>query len=95
MPKDIETEKATADSPAAHGSGHQTTNPIFVEYYSHEQSDCYKILVPWSHYKETKIVLCPVREGIEVAKALAKHIIAKHLAESLEEPIGQNDKIQP
>lgn len=53
---------------------------IFIEYYSHEECDCYKINLPWTVYKSDKLVLCPVSEGYEKAKELAR----KHLLEHME-----------
>ncbi len=58
-------------------------NPIFIEYYSHESCDCYKILDPWGKYKETKVVLCPVRDGIEKARKIAKKYLIKSLNKAL------------
>lgn len=54
-----------------------TENFLFIEYYSHTQCEMYKILNPYTHYKQDKVVLCPVEDGI--AKALDKAI--KHIAE--------------
>jgi hypothetical protein len=56
-------------------------NPIFAEYYSHEECDCYKIKLPWSEYSEEKMVLCKVSEGIEYAKLIATGVIVRHLLE--------------
>jgi len=50
-------------------------NPIFIEYYSHLNTDCYKILNPWTNWKEEKIVICPVSDGYEKAKELAQKLI--------------------
>ena len=44
-----------------------TDNFLFIEYYSHENFDCYKILDEYSNFKETKIVLCRIDEGFELA----------------------------
>lgn len=52
-------------------------SPIFIEIYFHEGCDCYKMLNPWSQYKEYKIVLCPVSDGIEKARKLAKEELTK------------------
>lgn len=62
-------------------------NPIFIEYYSHEECDCYKIKLPWPHYAEEKIVLCPVERGIKQATKFAKEILTRHLNKVLSEPI--------
>lgn len=56
-------------------------NPIFVEYYSHEQCDCYKMNLPWSRYAKETQVLCKVSEGYEFAQLVATGVIVKHLLE--------------
>ena len=66
-------------------------NPIFKEYYSHEGCECYKVKNPWTKYAEEKIVLCPVSEGEEVARALAKSVLADKLANALQEPFAPNN----
>jgi hypothetical protein len=58
-------------------------NPIFIEYYSHEGCDCYKVLIPWSNFSQEKLVLCRVDDGIEVAKALAREAIIARLDQAL------------
>lgn len=58
-------------------------NPIFLEYYSHEGCDCYKIFNPFTRYKSYKIVLCRLDKGIEKAKELAKEVIANELQKAL------------
>jgi hypothetical protein len=60
-------------------------NPIFIEYYPHENCDCYKILNPWTECHAHKIVLCPVSEGIDKAKYLAIVVINQKLQEALKE----------
>jgi hypothetical protein len=60
-------------------------NPIFVEYYSHEKCDCYKIKLPWSKYAEEKVVLCKVSEGMEYAKLVATGVLVKYLLEVTKE----------
>jgi hypothetical protein len=51
---------------------------IFIEHYSHTNQPMYKILNPYTHYREDKLVLCPVSEGIEKAIDLAyEHIKQK------------------
>jgi hypothetical protein len=62
-------------------------NPIFVEYYSHDACDCYKVRNPWTHYGSETVVLCKVDEGIEKAKRLCTEVINKKLAEALQEPV--------
>ena len=62
-------------------------NPIFVEFYSHSNCDCYKINLPWTKYHRDTLVLCDVSEGIEHAKTLARQAIVKRLDEALAQPI--------
>jgi len=59
----------------------QTT--IYIEYYSHENCDCYKIDNPWGKYRKDIKVLCKVSEGYEYAKILAIGIINQCLTEAL------------
>jgi hypothetical protein len=54
-----------------------TSNFIFVEFYSHTQSNMYKIINQFSKLAEDKIVLCPVSDGIEKALDLAIEQISK------------------
>jgi hypothetical protein len=44
-----------------------TSNFLFVEYYSHERCDCWKIKDEFTEYRESKLVLCKVEEGFEKA----------------------------
>lgn len=48
-----------------------TSNFLFIEYYSHEECDCYKIMNEYTKYKSDKIVLCKVSDGFEKALTLA------------------------
>jgi len=66
---------------------HDNHNPIFIEYYSHEGCDCYKIRNPWTKYRSGVQVLCPVGSGLEFAKLIARGIIIRCLEESLTEEI--------
>jgi len=68
-------------------------NPIYIEYYSHENCDCYKINNPFTVYKKHKIVLCPVKEGIECAQIIAIGVINKKLQDALKEKI-ENESIK-
>jgi hypothetical protein len=78
-------------------------NPIYKEYYSHENSECYKIDFPWSKYKKSTMVLCKVSEGYEHARNLAIAVIARGIVDVTEkESAPQNnaetastDKQQP
>jgi hypothetical protein len=68
------------------------SNPIYREYYSHENADCYKIDLPWSDYRKDTRVLCKVSEGYDYAVTLAVGIIMRHLGsvvekEPKEEPV--------
>ena len=44
-----------------------TNEFIFIEYYSHEDSDCYKIKNEFTKYGDNTIVLCKVSDGISRA----------------------------
>jgi hypothetical protein len=48
-----------------------TNQFIFIEHYTHTGEAMYKILNPYTNYKEEKFVLCSVREGIEKALDIA------------------------
>lgn len=48
-----------------------TSNFLFIEYYSHEGCECYKILNEHTKYGEDKRVLCPVDEGFSKALDIA------------------------
>ena len=48
-----------------------TSNFLFIEYYSHEDCNMYKILNEYTNYREDKLVLCKVEDGIEKALDLA------------------------
>lgn len=54
-----------------------TSNFIFIEYYSHESADCWKIDNEFTEYARDKLVLCRVDEGIEKALDIALDIISK------------------
>jgi len=61
----------------------QQKNPIFIEFYSHTGTDCYKVLLPWSKYKTHVLVLCEVSKGIRYAKKLAMKHLQEHLKQAL------------
>ena len=67
-------------------------NPIKIEYYSHENCDCYKIDLPFTKYKNHKVVLCPVSEGEDKALILAQKVLIEHILESLRKPIKKETK---
>jgi len=48
-----------------------TNQFIFIEHYTHTGEAMYKILNPYTNYKEEKLVLCSVQEGIEYALDIA------------------------
>lgn len=48
-----------------------TTNFLFIEYYSHQDCEMWKILNEFTNFNTEKIVLCPLEEGIEKALDLA------------------------
>ena len=57
-----------------------TDNFLFIEYYSHTGEKMYKINNQFTHYREEKLVLCSVNDGIEEALDLAIEHIAKKKA---------------
>lgn len=59
------------------------SNPIFIEYYSHLDCNCYKIKNPWTKYKEEVIVLCPVKDGYEKARDAAKRTLTTCLEDAI------------
>jgi len=62
-------------------------NPIYIDYYSHEKCDCYKIDLPWSGYAKDTLVLCHVSEGYGKARKLAIGAIAERLMEVTAKPV--------
>lgn len=50
-------------------------NMVFLEFYSHDDCACWKILNPFTNYGEHKIVLCRMDEGIEKALTVAIQVI--------------------
>lgn len=48
-----------------------TSEFIFVEWYSHESSDCYKIVNVYTDFGKDTIVLCKRSDGIRLALKLA------------------------
>lgn len=67
-------------------------NPIFLEYYYHEDCRCYKVLNPWTKYAEDKRVLCREDEGYELALIRAKDYLTKCLEEAFQSPIKDPSK---
>ena len=67
-------------------------SPIYIEYYSHDNCDCFKIDLPWSQFVKDVRVLCPVSSGIDYAKLLAVGVIQAHLAEVLALPLATEEK---
>lgn len=63
------------------------SNPIFIEYYSHEGCDCYKTLNPWTDYNKETIVLCRIDEGLEKAKTLCIQVLHRKMKQALEEAV--------
>jgi hypothetical protein len=63
-------------------------NPIFVEYYSHERANCFKIRNPWTQYRAETIVLCKESEGIAEARKIAKRVLNEWLDDALNQPFG-------
>lgn len=62
-------------------------NPIYAEYYSHMNGDCYKVKLPWTTYREYVLVLCLVTDGIEEARRLAKRELTKHMKAALAQEV--------
>ncbi len=60
-------------------------NPIYIQYYSHEKSLCYKIDLPYTNYDKDIRVLCKVSDGYEKARELAKEAIIENFMEATEE----------
>ena len=54
-----------------------TSKFLFIEHYTHTGCDMYKILNEYTKYKEDKLVLCKVTDGIEHALDLALVHITK------------------
>ena len=54
------------------------SNPIYVEYYSHENDYCYMIGLPWTNYAKEIMVLCKISEGYQAARSIAQDVIVKH-----------------
>ena len=69
-------------------------NPIFIEYYPHENCECYKVKNPWTKYHEEKVVLCPVSEGIGRATVLAAKVLTQKMADALAQPCAANNEVR-
>jgi hypothetical protein len=54
-----------------------TSNFLYIEYYTHENSECWKINDEFTKYNQDKLVLCKLDEGIEKALDLAIEHISK------------------
>lgn len=61
-------------------------NPIFVEYYSHEGCNCYKLNLPWPRYAEEKVVLCRESAGFDRAREIAVEILHDYIGVVLKRP---------
>lgn len=48
-----------------------TSNFLFIEYYPHTNTQMWKILNEHTKFKQDKVVLCPVIDGIEKALDVA------------------------
>ncbi len=62
-------------------------NPIYIEHYSHEGCDCFKIDNPWTLLAKQTLVLCKVSEGLSKAEKLAKKQIKLWLNSGLSEDV--------
>lgn len=61
---------------------------LFIEFYSHENCDMFKIINEYTDYKEDKIVLCKLSEGIEKALDLA----IKYITQAKQEHFDYQEK---
>ena len=61
-------------------------NPIFVEYYSHEGCNCYKLKLPWPRYAEEKVVLCRESAGFDRAREIAAEILHDYIGVVMKRP---------
>jgi len=59
---------------------------IYIDYYSHENSICYKIDLSWTGFQRDTVVLCPITKGYELAKLIAVGVINKHLVAAIDVP---------
>lgn len=66
-------------------------NPIYIEYYSHERSNCYKVKNPWTRYASETIVLCKVSDGIDKAKELCIKVLNEKMLEAFKESVGGDE----
>ena len=58
-------------------------SPIYIDFYTHENADCYKIDLPWTRYGKDTRVLCKVSDGYETAQLIAIGVITKNLIDSM------------
>ena len=70
-------------------------NPLFIEYYSHTNSDCYKVRIPWTTFSSRTLVICEASEGLAKAKKLAARELRKQLADALEQPLANTASLPP
>ena len=70
-------------------------NPIYIEYYSHEECDCYKIDIPWTSYAKSTVVLCPVSDGTARARLIAVGVINQKLADAIRGDINIKEQEEP
>jgi len=68
-----------------------TSNFLIVEYYTHSNAEMYKICNEFTDFREEKMVLCSVEDGIEEALNLAIPYIAKKKAEFFGEEYSDED----
>lgn len=61
-------------------------NPIYLEYYPHDE-DCYKIDLPWPDKAKEKKVLCKESEGYGRAIILAIGVVVDHMVGCMKEKI--------
>lgn len=62
-------------------------NPIYVEYYSHDDCLCYKLDNPWTRYRKHTVVLGTVKDNYKEIISRAKEQILKWADEAFLETI--------
>ena len=81
--RSVASEPSEAPVRSSDGLGR---NPIFVEYYSHEGCNCYKLKLPWPRYAEEKVVLCRESAGFDRAREIAAEILHDYIGVVLKRP---------
>ena len=58
-------------------------SPIYLEYYSHDNCNCFKIDMPYPKYNKHVMVLCKESDGYNYAKTIAIGVIINHITNIL------------